>query len=61
MLRNGPKRTISASSEFWLLQMVLEPDTRQCAAKDAGLPREMDCEIPNQMKRNMNHKVDCDT
>ena len=39
MIRNGPKRTISASSGLGLLQMVLEPDTGQCASEDAGPPR----------------------
>ena len=34
-IRDGPKRTISASSELGLLQMVSEPDTRRCANKEA--------------------------
>ena len=34
--RESPKRTISTSSGFGLLQMVLEPDTGQYASKDAG-------------------------
>ena len=33
---DGPKRTISASSEFELLQMISEPDIRQYASKDVG-------------------------
>ena len=37
MIRNGPKRTISANSGLGLLQIVSEPDTRQCANEDAGL------------------------
>ncbi|KAG7033927.1 Cysteine-rich receptor-like protein kinase 10, partial [Cucurbita argyrosperma subsp. argyrosperma] len=37
--RESPKRTISASSELGLLQIVLEPDTRQCANKDVGPSR----------------------
>ncbi|KAG7021184.1 Biotin carboxyl carrier protein of acetyl-CoA carboxylase 1, chloroplastic, partial [Cucurbita argyrosperma subsp. argyrosperma] len=34
-IHNGPKRTISASSELRLLQMVSELDTGRCASKDA--------------------------
>ena len=34
--RESPKRTISTSSGFGLLQMVLEPDTGQYVSKDAG-------------------------
>ena len=30
-MRNGPKRTISASGGFGRLQIVLEPDTGRCA------------------------------
>ena len=36
MIRNGSKRTISVSSGFGLLQMVLELDTGWCACEDAG-------------------------
>ena len=32
--RESPKRTVFASGGLGLLQMVLEPDTRQCASKD---------------------------
>ena len=39
MIHNAPKWTISASDGLELLQMVLEPVTRQCASKDAG-PKE---------------------
>ena len=31
----NPKRTISASGGLGLLQMVSEPDTRQCASEEA--------------------------
>ena len=34
--RNRPKWTISTSSGFGLLQMVLEPDTKRCANVDIG-------------------------
>ena len=37
--RESPKRTISASGELELLQMVLEPDTERCASKDVGPQR----------------------
>ena len=35
-VRNGPKRTISASGELGLLQMVLESDTERCAREVRG-------------------------
>ena len=34
-IRNGPRRTISASGGLGPLQMVSEPDTRWCANKEA--------------------------
>ena len=34
-IRNGPKRTISASGGLGLLQMVSKPDTGRCASEDA--------------------------
>ena len=39
MIRNEPKRTISASGGLRLLQMVSELGTEQCASKDAWPPR----------------------
>ena len=33
---NGSERTIFASSGFWLLQMLLEPDTGRCVNEDVG-------------------------
>ena len=38
-IRYGPKQTISASSEFRLLQMVSELGTKQCASEDVGPQR----------------------
>ena len=35
MICHGPKRTIFASSEFGLLQMVLKSDTGLCTSEDA--------------------------
>ena len=39
MICNVPKQIISASGDLELLQMVSEPDTKQCANKDARPPR----------------------
>ena len=39
MIRNGPKRTMSASGGFELLQMISERDTGQCVSEDAGSPK----------------------
>ena len=52
VIRNGSKRTISASSGLELLQMVSKSDTEWCASKDAGLKR-VDCEIPHRLERRM--------
>ena len=38
-IHNGPKRTISTSGGFELLQMVSEPNTGRCASVDVGPPR----------------------
>ena len=38
-LRESPKRTISVNGGLELLQMVLDPDTGQCASEDARPPR----------------------
>ena len=38
-IRNGPKKTISASGGLELLQMVSKPDTGRCASKDT-VPQE---------------------
>ena len=40
MIRNGPKRTISASGGLGRLQMVSELDTERCTSEDVGPPRE---------------------
>ena len=46
--RENLERTISASGELRLLQMVLELDTVWCANEDAGSRRVVDCEIPHR-------------
>ena len=56
-IRNKPTRTISASSGLWLLQMLLEPDTKWCASKDAGPPRGMDCKIAHWLERGTKHSL----
>ena len=57
MIRNGPKRTISASSGLELLQMISESDTGLCASEDAGLPRRVNCEIPYGPERGTKHSL----
>ena len=47
-IHNKLKRTISASSEFELLEKVSELTTRGCA--NVGV----DCEIPHQFERGRN-------
>ena len=54
-MMESANRTIYASGGLGLLQMILEPDTGQCASDDTGLPRGVDCEIPYQLKRGMKH------
>ena len=54
-IRNGPKRTISASGGLGLLQMVSEPNTGQRASGDAAPPKGVDCEIPRRLEREMKH------
>ena len=56
-IHNGSKWTIFASGELELLQMVLEPNTGQCASEDAGPLRGVDCEIPHQLERGMEHSL----
>ena len=51
MIRNKPKRIISASGGFGLLQMVFESDIGRCASEDVGRPREVDCEISHRRER----------
>ena len=46
-IRNGSKQTISTSG---VLQMILEPNTRQCVNEDFGLPSEVNCEIPHGLE-----------
>ena len=57
MIRNGPKRTISANGGFRLLQMVLEPDNERRASKDAGILRGVDYEIPYRSERETKHSL----
>ena len=54
-LRESPKRTISASGGFELLQMILESDTGRCASENAGPPRGVDCEISHRLERETKH------
>ena len=56
-IRNEPKRIVSISLGLGLLQMVLEIDTEQCASKDVGPPREVDCEIPYRLERGAKHSL----
>ena len=39
---------MSTNSEFELLQMVSEPNTRQCANDNVKPSTGVDCEIPNR-------------
>ena len=56
-IRNEPKRTISTSGGFELLQMVLESDTGWCANQDARPLRGVDCEIPHRLERRTKHSL----
>ena len=56
-VRNGPKRTISASGRLALLQMVSKLDTGQCAIENAGPPSGEDCEIPRRLERGTKHSL----
>ena len=56
-LRNGPKRTISTSGGLGLLQIVSEPDTKQCASKNLGPPSGVDFEIPHRLERRTKHSL----
>ena len=38
MIRNGIKRTISASNELGLLYIVLEQNMERCTSEDIGPP-----------------------
>ena len=57
MIRNGLKRTITASYGLKLLQMVSESDTGQCGSEDAGPSRGVDCEIPHRLERGTMHSL----
>ena len=48
---NRSKLTISASSGFWLLQMVSKLDIEWCASEDARSLKRVDCEIPHRLER----------
>ena len=54
-IRNGSKRTISASGEFELLRMVSESDNGRYVSEEVGSPRGVDCEILHQLERGTNH------
>ena len=56
-IRNGPKRTISASDGLGLLQMVSEPDIERCVSEEVGLSRAVDCEIPHRLERRTKHSL----
>ena len=47
--RKSPKRTVSAGDKLVLLQIVLEPNTRQCASEDVEPQRRVACEIPHRL------------
>ena len=67
--RESPKRTISVSGGFGLLQMVSEQDIGQCANEDVeprrGVDTEwrgkaqrgVDCEIPHRLERGTKHSL----
>ena len=54
MIRNEPKRTISASCGLKLLHMVSELVTGRCASEDAG-PKGVDCEISHRLEKETKH------
>ena len=54
MIRNGLKRTIFASDELELLQMVSELNIVRCANEYAGL-KGVDCKILYQLERGTKH------
>ena len=56
-IRNGPKRIISVSGRLWLLQMVLELGSKQCAREDVGPPRGVDCEISYRLERGTKYSL----
>ena len=51
-ISNGPKRTISTSGGFGMLQMVLEPNTGQCASEDVGTQGGGLCDPTSVQERN---------
>ena len=55
--RESPKRTISTCAGLGLLQMVSEPDVGRCASEDTGLPRRVDCEIPDLLECGTKHSL----
>ena len=55
---NGPKRTISASGRLALLQIISEPDTRQCASEDVRPLKGVNCEVPHRLERGMKHSLE---
>ena len=48
--RESSRRTICASNEFRLLELISESDTGRCANEDIGL-KGVDCEIPYRLER----------
>ena len=66
MIRNRPKRIISASNGLGLLQVVSELESMPTrtlgshgrwivTSEDAGLSWEVDCEIPQRLDRRTKH------
>jgi len=49
--RESSKRTISASGELGLLQMVLEPNTGRCVSKEAESQRGVDWRVPHRLEK----------
>ena len=59
-IHNRPKRTISASGGFRMLQMVSEPDTGRCSSEDARPHRligvDYEIHISCRGERNISYK-----
>ena len=54
-IRNGSKRTISASGKVGVLQMVSEPNTGRYASEDIELLKWVDCETLHWLERGTKH------
>ena len=57
MIPNGLKRTITASGELGLLQMVLESRHWAVCQQGRWTPKEVDCEIPHRLERGTKHSL----